>query len=415
MNIDKKLLTDLFLKFISYDTTSDPESKTVPSTAKQMAFAKILAEDCKNLGLKDVKVHEAGYVCATLEANIDKNTPVVGFMAHHDTVCDASGENIKPQIIENYQGGAIPLSGNMVLSPDEFPHLNNYIGQDLITTDGTTLLGGDDKAGIASILAAMVYLMNNPSIKHGKIKLAFNQDEEIGTGMDHFDAEDFGADFAYTIDGGGLGEFNYETFNAAKARITITGKSVHPGTAKNVMVNAGLLASEFINSFPENETPATTEGYEGYYHLSRGNFSCEKAVLDFMIRDFDKQKFEERKQYVLNKTEEFNKKYNGAFDISMEDQYYNMMDVLKDKPEIIEIGKNAMKAVGIEPKIIPVRGGTDGSKLTFMGTPCPNIFTGDHNAHGPYEYVCIDSMVKASEVVVKIVEMVASGSSPENS
>ena len=406
MNIDRKLLVDLFLKFVSYDTTSDPESKTVPSTQRQMDFAKILAEDCKNLGLSDVKVHDAGYVTLTLPSNIDRKVPTVGFMAHHDTVNAASGENIKPQIIENYDGKDIKLGDSLILSPKEFVSLNKYIGQDLITTDGTTLLGADDKAGIAEILAALVYLMNNPEIKHGDVRVAFNQDEEIGTGMDHFDAKDFAADFAYTIDGGELGEFTYETFNAAKAKITITGKSVHPGSAKGLMVNAGLLAAEFIQSFPENETPATTEGYQGYYHINGGSMSCEKAVLDYMIRDFDKAKFEERKQYLTNKVAEFNQKYDGAFKMVMQDQYYNMLEVLKNKPEVLELAQKAMKEVGVTPNVVPIRGGTDGSKLSFMGTPCPNIFTGGHNFHGPYEYVCIQSMIKASETIVKIIELV---------
>ena len=392
-----------FLNLISYDTSSLYESTTYPSTPSQMDFAKtVLAPECEKIGLSDVTVDEYGYVTATLPSNINRDIPTVGFIAHMDTSSDASGKNIKPQIIENYDGGDITLNDTMILSPSEFPDMKNYIGQDIITTDGTTLLGADNKAGIAEILTAMEHLIKNPSIKHGEIKIAFTPDEEVGRGVDRFDVKKFGADFAYTIDGGRLGEFEYESFNAARAVIKITGKSVHPGAAKGIMINAGLIATEIASKFPCDETPATTEGREGFFHLTKISGSVGTATLEYIIRDFDKSSFINRKEFIKNLADEF------AVEVNIHDEYFNMHDVLsKDEySQIRNIAIESMEILGITPIISPIRGGTDGARLSFMGLPCPNIFAGGHNFHGPYEFIPIQSMIKATEVIVKICEVI---------
>lgn len=392
-----------FLNLISYDTSSSYDSKTYPSTPSQMNFAKtVLLPECEKIGLTDVIVDEYGYLTATLPSNTDRDIPTVAFIAHMDTSSDASGKNIKPQIIENYDGSEIFFDNALSLSPSMFPDLKNYIGQDLITTDGTTLLGADDKAGIAEILTAMEYLIKNPSIKHGNIKIAFTPDEEVGRGVNHFDVKKFAADFAYTIDGGRVGEFEYESFNAARAVIDIQGTVVHPGSAKGIMINATLTAIEIASRFPADETPATTEGREGFFHLTKMSGNVGEATLEYIIRDFDKNSFINRKEFIKNLADEFGVEHN------IWDEYYNMYDVLsKDEhSQIRDIALESMESLGITPIINPIRGGTDGSRLSFMGLPCPNIFTGGHNYHGPYEFIPIQSMIKATEVIVKICELI---------
>lgn len=399
MNIEETLI-EIFCDLIKFDTTSAACSSTYPSTNSQREFGKILAKKCEDIGLDNVKIDENGYVIATLKSNIDKNVDKIGFIAHMDTSPDFNGKNIKPNIIENYDGKDIILK-NIVLSPKEFPDLNNYIGKKLITTDGTTLLGGDDKAGIAEILTAFWYLKNNPNIKHGEIKLAFTPDEEIGAGVEYFNIEDFSCDYAYTIDGGGTGEINYENFNAADAKINILGKNVHPGQATNIMINSAMVANELLYMLP-NETPTNTKDYEGFYHLTDIKGNVEKTSLHFIIRAFDKDEFENKKQTIKNIVDKLNKKYNNLLELNLKDCYFNMYNVLKDKEEIIEKAKKAIKKAGLEPYNKPIRGGTDGARLSFMNLPCPNLFTGGHNGHGPYEYVCVESMVKAVETIINI-------------
>lgn len=399
MNIEK-ILIEIFCDLIKFDTTSDPYSSIYPSTNSQREFGKILAKKCEDIGLDNVKIDKNGYVIATLKSNIDKNVDKIGFIAHMDTSPDFNGKDIKPNIIENYDGKDIILK-NIVLSPKEFPDLNNYIGKKLITTDGTTLLGGDDKAGIAEILTAFWYLKNNPHIKHGEIKLAFTPDEEVGAGVEYFNIEDFGCDYAYTIDGGGAGEINYENFNAADAKINILGKNVHPGQATNIMINSAMVANELLYMLP-NETPTNTKDYEGFYHLTDIKGNVEKTSLHFIIRAFDKDEFENKKQTIKNIVDKLNKKYNNLLELNLKDSYFNMYNVLKDKEEIIEKAKKAIKKAGLEPYNKPIRGGTDGARLSFMNLPCPNLFTGGHNCHGPYEYVCVESMVKSVETIINI-------------
>jgi len=399
-----------FLKYVSFDTQSDENSNTYPSTAKQLELANYLVEELKSLGLTDAAVDQYGYVTATLPGNVQgKDVPVIGFLAHMDTSPEFPGANVKPRIIENYDGqSTIELGAGRVLSPEEFPHLKNYAGKTLITSDGTTLLGADDKAGIAEIVTAVEYLLEHPEIEHGTIKVGFTPDEEVGRGVDYFDVKKFGADFAFTLDGGEYGELSYETFNAAQAKVIVHGKSIHPGEAKNKMKNAILLAMDYINQMPPAEVPAHTEGYEGFYHVYHIEGSVDRAVLTWIIRDHHRDRFEERKTYMVNAAQWMNKKYgDGTFEIDVKDQYYNLYEVLKDKPEIIELAQKAMKEAGIDPIIRPVRGGTDGSRLTFMGLPTPNLFTGGHNYHGPYEYIVVESMEKAVEVVVNIVKLAA--------
>ncbi|HAR40296.1 MAG TPA: peptidase T [Coprothermobacter sp.] len=401
-------LVKRFLKYVSFDTQSDENSNTYPSTAKQLELANYLVEELKTLGLTDAAVDQYGYVTATLPGNVQgKDIPVIGFLAHMDTSPEFPGANVKPRIIENYDGqSTIELGAERVLSPEEFPHLRNYAGKTLITTDGTTLLGADDKAGIAEIVTAVEYLLEHPEIEHGTIKVGFTPDEEVGRGVDYFDVKKFGADFAFTLDGGEYGELSYETFNAAQAKVIVHGKSIHPGEAKNKMKNAILLAMDYINQMPPAEVPAHTEGYEGFYHVYHIEGSVDRAVLTWIIRDHHRDRFEERKTYMVNAAQWMNKKYgDGTFEIDVKDQYYNLYEVLKDKPVIIELAKKAMKEAGIDPIIRPVRGGTDGSRLTFMGLPTPNLFTGGHNYHGPYEYIVVESMEKAVQVVVNIVKL----------
>jgi len=405
-------LVKRFLKYVSFDTQSDENSSTYPSTAKQLELANYLVEELKSLGLADAAVDQYGYVTATLPGNVQgKDVPVIGFLAHMDTSPEFPGANVKPRIIENYDGqSTIELGAGRVLSPEEFPHLKNYAGKTLITTDGTTLLGADDKAGIAEIVTAVEYLLEHPEIKHGAIKVGFTPDEEVGRGVDYFDVKKFGADFAFTLDGGELGELSYETFNAAQAKVTIHGKSIHPGEAKNKMKNAILMAMDYISQMPPAEAPAHTEGYEGFYHVYHIEGGVDRADLTWIIRDHHRDRFEQRKTYMMEVATWMNEKYgDGTFEIDVKDQYYNLYEVLKDKPEIIELAKKAMKEAGIDPIIRPVRGGTDGSRLTFMGLPTPNLFTGGHNYHGPYEYIVVESMEKAVEVIINIATIAAQG------
>ena len=404
------MVAELFMKLVKYDTQSDSKSETYPSTAKQMDFAKVVAEECRTIGLSEVNVDKFGYVTATLPSNLPagKTAPTIGFLAHMDTSPDASGENVKPRVVKSYDGGDIALNERISLSPSEFPTLKNYVGQDLIVTDGNTLLGGDDKAGIAAILAAMAKLIADPSIPHGKIRVAFTPDEEIGRGVNHFDVPGFGCEFAYTLDGGEIGEIVTESFNASEAKFIVTGKSVHPGTAKGVMINAALIAGEIISAFPSSgETPATTENYEGFYHLCNVTGEVEKAELIYILRDHDPAILKKREDFVTALAKKLNDKYGeGTVALEITEQYRNMDEILKEKPEITQIAKDAIVEAGITPVVQPIRGGTDGSRLTFMGLPCPNIFAGYHNAHGPYEYVPIPSLEAAVQVVVNIAKAV---------
>lgn len=404
----RKSVLDIFLGLVKFDTQSDEESSSFPSTKSQIEFAQYLGEMCKTIGLKDVDVDKFGYVYATLPANIEESAdiPTIGFISHMDTSPDCSGKDIKPNITEKYDGKDIKLKNNVVISPKEFPALENYIGQDIVTADGTTLLGADDKAGIAEILLAMKILTENENdIKHGEIKICFTPDEEIGKGADNFNVDKFGCKYAYTIDGGEIGELNYETFNAARAIIDITGKSVHPGSGKNIMKNASLIAAEFVGLLPNNETPANTTGREGFYHLTSVKGNVEKARLNYIIRDFDRNKFQNRKQNMLDAAEKIKKLFGDCINISIRDEYYNMFEIIKKDMEPVIRAENAMKAVEIEPNIQPVRGGTDGSRLSFMGLPCPNIFAGGHNFHGPFEFIPVQSMVAAVLVIVNIAKI----------
>ncbi|TCW40271.1 tripeptide aminopeptidase [Thermohydrogenium kirishiense] len=398
-----------FLKYVKYETTSDENSSKCPSTDGQMAFAKDLAAELKAIGLTDVSVDENGYVMGTVPSNVDRKIPVVGFISHMDTSPDMSGKNVNPQIIENYDGNDIILNKdkNIVLSPSDFPELKDYIGKTLITTDGTTLLGADDKAGIAEIVTACEYLISHPEIKHGTIKVCITPDEEIGRGADKFDVKKFGADFAYTIDGGKLGELEYENFNAASAKIIIHGRNVHPGTAKGKMKNSVLIGVELASMLPLEETPENTEGYEGFYHINNFNGNVEETHLYYIIRDFDKENFENRKNYLLNLINKLNEKYGeGTVEIDLKDQYYNMREIIEKDMSIVEIALKAIEKAGVKPDVSPIRGGTDGARLSYMGLPTPNIFTGGHNFHGKYEYIPIFAMEKAVEVILNIVKLV---------
>ncbi len=403
-------LVDRFLKYVKIDTQSDENSKFCPSTNKQLNLANKIVDELKNIGLQDISLDENGYVMATLPSNIDKKVPIIRFISHMDTSPDMSGTNVNPQIIENYNGEDIILNKekNIILSPDDFPQIKNYVGQTLITTDGNTLLGADDKAGIAEIITAIEFLVNNPDIKHGTVKIGFTPDEEIGRGADLFDVKKFNADFAYTVDGGELGELEYETFNAAEAKINIAGRNIHPGVAKDKMINSILVAIRLNSMLPENQKPEYTTGYEGFFHLLDFKGSVDNTSLKYIIRDFDKKKFEEKKTLMTNAVKFLNSKYGkNIIDLEMNDQYYNMKEKIVPVIQIVETAKRAMIELGIEPKIFPVRGGTDGSKLSFMGLPTPNIFTGAHNYHGRFEYVPVQTMQKAVEVIVKITELFA--------
>ncbi|NLW39489.1 MAG: peptidase T [Tissierellia bacterium] len=400
-------LVDRFLRYVKIDTASDDKSDTVPSTKAQLEFAKILGKELEELGLSDVSVDENGYVMATLPSNIDKEVPTIGFIAHMDTIPDMPGKDVKPKIIENYDGKDILLNEekNIVLSVEEFPDIKNYIGETIITTDGTTLLGADNKAGIAEIITAVEYLIENPHIPHGTIKIAFTPDEEIGRGADHFDVEKFDADFAYTMDGGPLGEINYENFNAASAKITIRGTNIHPGTAKDMMVNSILVGMELNSMLPVNERPEYTEGYEGFYHITRFKGTVEVTEIEYIIRDHDKDKFNKKKEALEDVVGFLNRRYGNIIALEIEDSYYNMKEKIEPKFEIIELAKKAMEELGIEPKIVPIRGGTDGAMLSYKGLLCPNIFAGGHNYHGKYEYIPVMAMEKAVEVILKIIEL----------
>lgn len=398
-----------FLKYVKTETRSDATSTTTPSTQTQVAFAKELQKELEELGLSDVHYNESnGFVIATLPSNIDHDVRSIGFIAHMDTA-DFNAENVDPQIIENYDGEStikLDKEGKYTLNTKDFPNLKNYAGETLITTDGTTLLGSDDKSGIAEIMTAMEILLKNPTIKHGEIKVAFGPDEEIGVGADKFDVEDFNVDFAYTMDGGPVGELQYETFNAAQAEITIQGKNVHPGTAKDTMINALQLAVDFQNALPADEVPEKTEGTEGFFHLMSLSGSVEEAKMAYIIRDHDRSRFEERKAQLLAVQESLNARFDEPrVHVHLYDQYYNMKEIIEKDMSIIDLAKDAMKAVGITPMTEPVRGGTDGSKISYLGIPTPNIFAGGENMHGRYEFVSLQSMMKATDVIVKIAEL----------
>lgn len=403
-------VSDRFLKYVQCDTQSDDKSTSVPSTPGQITFAQSLAEELKELGLKNVSLSEHGYVYATLPSNLSSDAPAIGFIAHMDTAPDFSGKDVLPKLIENYPGGDIVLNKerNIVLSPASFPELDQYVGQTLITTDGTTLLGADDKAGVAEIMAAVEYLSKHPEIPHGKICIGFTPDEEIGRGANYFDVEGFGADFAYTVDGGALGELEYENFNAAKAVVKVHGRNVHPGHSKGKMINSLLLANEFIALLPPQETPSHTEGYEGFYHLNSLEGNVEESVLLYILRDFDLDSLEKRKETILKIADQLNQKHGpGAFTVEITDQYRNMRKKIEPVMHIINTACRAMEAVGVVPHIKPIRGGTDGARLSFMGLPTPNIFTGGHNFHGKFEFIPVSSMEKSVEVILKIVELYA--------
>lgn len=402
---------DLIRRLTAYaqvDTQSDDGSDTCPSTEGQWTLARMLAEELKSIGMQDVTIDGNGYVMATLPANTDKEVPVIGFLAHMDTATEFTGKGVKPQVVERYDGKDIVLNEaqRIVLSPRDFPDLARYVGHTLITTDGTTLLGADDKAGIAEIMTAMDYLLRHPEIKHGKIRVAFTPDEEIGRGPHRFDVAAFGAEYAYTMDGGPLGELQYESFNAAAAKITFKGKNVHPGTAKDKMINSIKLAMELHNRLPADEAPERTEGYEGFFHLLSFQGDVEETVLRYIIRDFDRQRFEARKALISSLVDEMRAKVGAErIELELKDQYFNMREKIEPVRHIVDIAKQAMENLGIRPDVKPIRGGTDGSQLSYMGLPTPNIFTGGENYHGRYEYVSVDDMVKATNVIIEIARL----------
>ena len=401
-------ITDRFVKYITIDTQSDPENSAFPSTEKQWDLARVLVDELKEIGMIDVTLDENCYVMATLPSNVDFKVPTIGFIAHIDTSPDYSGTNVKPQFHPNYNGEDIVLNKkeNIILSPSYFEDLLLYKGKTLITTDGTTLLGADDKAGITEIVTAMEYLINHPEIKHGKIRIGFTPDEEVGKGAGMFDVEKFGADWAYTMDGSQVGELEYENFNAAGAKVTINGKIVHPGYAKGKMINSMLIASDFIAALPKDEIPEKTEGYEGFYHLYAMNGEVEKTELQYIIRDHDLKLFEERKEKFQKVADDFNKKLGSAtVEVEIKDQYFNMREKIEPVMHIVDIAEEAMKQLGIKPLIKAIRGGTDGSQLSYKGLPCPNIFAGGHNFHGRYEYVAVESMQLATDVIIKIAQI----------
>lgn len=406
--ISKEHIIKRFISYVIIDTESDPYSETTPSTKKQWDLGNRLVEELITIGMQDVSIDKNAYIMATLPSNVDHKVPTIGFISHFDTSPDFTGANVKPQIVENYDGKDIVLNeeDNIVLSPDYFEDLLLYKGQTLITTDGTTLLGADDKAGICEIVSAMEYLINHPEIKHGDIKVGFTPDEEIGRGAHKFDVEKFGADWAYTMDGSQLGELEYENFNAAGAVVKIKGKIVHPGYAKGKMINSMYIATEFINSLPRMETPEHTEGYQGFFHLHNIKGDVEETTLEYIIRDHDKGHFEARKEVMTKLTKELNSQYEReVITTEIKDQYYNMLEKIEPVMHIVKLAERAMIEVGIKPLIKAIRGGTDGSQLSYMGLPCPNIFAGGHNFHGRYEYVPVESMIKATEVICKIAEL----------
>ncbi len=402
-------ILDRFLKYVRFDTQSDEQSGVCPSTAKQMVFAEYLKKELEEIGLEEITLDEHGYLFATLPANTDAEVPVVGFIAHMDTSPDYSGKDVNPRIVSAYDGGDIVLSEELgiVTSPKKFPELLNHVGEDLVVTDGTTLLGADDKAGIAEIVSAMVYLKQHPEIKHGKIRVGFNPDEEIGMGAHLFDVEKFGCDWAYTMDGGEVGELEFENFNAASAHVIVKGLNVHPGYAKNKMINSNYIAAEFVRSMPLLETPEQTDGYEGFFHLMSMQGTVEKTELTYIIRDHDRKRFEERKQYVQKLVEQFNKKYGeGTVSAEVSDQYYNMREVVEPSMHIIDVAQQAMQDCGIPCEVKAIRGGTDGAQLSFKGLPCPNIFAGGLNFHGRHEFIPVASLTKAMNTIVRICELV---------
>ena len=403
-------LVERFLKYVSFDTQSSEETEVTPSTPGQMVFAKYLKEELESIGLEDITLDEHGYLFATLPANIDKPVPTIGFIAHMDTSPDMSGKDVSPRIVQNYDGSDIVLCAeeNVVLSPSQFPELLDHKGEDLIVTNGKTLLGADDKAGIAEIVSAIVYLKEHPEIKHGKIRIGFNPDEEIGLGAHKFDVEKFGCDWAYTMDGGEVGELEFENFNAASAKITFKGRNVHPGYAKNKMINSIRVANRFCAMLPAHETPEHTEGYEGFYHLISFNGDVEQTTVAYIIRDHDRARFESRKKKIERFVSEINAEYGeGTATLELRDQYYNMREKIEPLMHIIDTAFAAMEAVGVKPNVKPIRGGTDGAQLSFKGLPCPNIFAGGLNFHGRYEFAPIQNMEKAMKVIVKIAELVA--------
>ncbi len=401
-------ITERFLNYTQFDTQSSEDSDSVPSTGKQLVFAEYLKKELEHEGLSNVEMDDNGYIYATLKANTKGDIPTIGFISHYDTSPDCSGADIKPHIVNNYDGSDILLSEGIIMSPKRFPELLQHVGEDLIVTDGTTLLGADDKAGIAEIVEAMCWLRDHQEIKHGDIRVAFNPDEEIGMGAHYFNVEKFGCDWAYTMDGGDVGELEFENFNAASAKIYLKGVSVHPGYAKGKMVNANALATEFARMLPEDETPETTEGYQGFYHLLNIQSNVEKACLHYIIRDHDRSRFEERKRTIESIVETMNEKYGeDTVTAEIKDQYYNMKEKIDPQMHVIDIVLHAMQACEVAPKVKPIRGGTDGAQLSFKGLPCPNIFAGGVNFHGPYEFVSIQSMEKAKQVIVEICRLVA--------
>lgn len=404
----KNEIIERFTNYVKIDTQSNAASETCPSTEGQWTLARMLVEELEQIGMTEVTVDENGYVMATLPSNTEKDVPTIGFLAHIDTATDFTGKNVLPQIIENYDGGDITLNESLhiVLTTKDFPEVSKYKGHTLITTDGTTLLGADNKAGIAEIMTAMNYLIKNPEIKHGKIRVAFTPDEEIGRGPHKFDVEAFGAKYAYTIDGGPLGELQFESFNAAGVKVTIKGSNVHPGTAKGKMINSCKIAMDFNSKLPVQEAPEFTDGYEGFYHLLGMDGDVEKTNLHYIIRDHDKEKFAARKNKMASITKEFQEKYGEKnVVLEMNDQYYNMGEKIKPVKEVVDIAEEAMKNLDITPIIEPIRGGTDGSQLSYMGLPTPNIFTGGENFHGKYEYISVDNMIKATNVIVEMIKL----------
>ena len=401
-------IIERFLKYVSFDTQSSEESESVPSTPKQMVFAKYLRDELKDEGFDDVEMDDMGYVYATLKSNMKKDVPTIGFISHYDTSPDCSGAGVKPRLIKNYDGQDIELSPGIVSSTKKFPELLAHKGEDIIVTDGHTLLGADDKAGIAEIVQAMCWLRDHDEVKHGDIRMGFNPDEEIGMGAHHFDVEKFGCEWAYTMDGGDIGDLEFENFNAASAKITIKGVSVHPGYAKGKMVNANRLAAEFASMLPADETPETTEGYEGFYHLLGIESNIENAKLSYIIRDHDRERFEERKDFIEECVRKMNEKYGeGTVTADVKDQYYNMKEKIDPNMHVIDIVLKAMQDSGVAPKVEPIRGGTDGAQLSFKGLPCPNIFAGGVNFHGPYEFVSVQVMQKAVDVIINICKITA--------
>jgi tripeptide aminopeptidase len=408
--IDKKHITDRFIKYITIDTESDPDNPAFPSTEKQWNLARVLVEDLKKIGMQEIELDENCYIMATLPSNITHRVPTIGFISHIDTSPDFTGKNVRPQLVENYQGNDIILNQekNIILSPDYFEDLLQYKGQTIITTDGTTLLGADDKAGVTEIITAMEYLLKHPELKHGKIRICFTPDEEVGKGAHKFDVNKFDAEWAYTMDGSQIGELEYENFNAASAKVTIVGKIVHPGYAKGKMINSMHLANEFMSALPAAEVPEKTSGYEGFFHLHDMTGNVEKTILEYIIRDHDAHQFDERKKIIQKIAQDCNTRLgHEAITVEIKDQYFNMKEKIVPVMHIVDLVEEVMKDIGIVPLIKPIRGGTDGSQLSYMGLPCPNIFAGGHNFHGRFEYVPVESMIKATEVIVGIVQKVA--------